>query len=107
MPGGTTLSAIVVLTNPRSIESEKGPKNILLDGNLFVTDTYDSPSLALLRFFNEDDESFDQEFTYAIIVAHVSRTLCCNEKKLTKYVTDRQVRLQNPSQILLRRPGTK
>lgn len=72
MTGGTTLSAIAVLTNPRTIDNGKGPKNTLFDGNLFVSDSYESPSLALLRFFNEENEIFDQDFIYAFIVAHVS-----------------------------------
>lgn len=72
MTGGTTISAVAVLTNPRPIDKTRGPRNLLFDVNIYVADDHDSPSLGLFRYFNKRNVTFEDEFTYAFIVVHVS-----------------------------------
>jgi hypothetical protein len=80
MSGSATISAIAVLENPR-VDSNKG-KNILFDAHLFI---YGDPKstghadLALLRYYNEQDLTFEEVGRYFIVanvcVHHFSTVL--------------------------------
>ncbi|KAH7869860.1 uncharacterized protein C8R40DRAFT_1128581 [Lentinula edodes] len=71
LSGTATLSAITVLESPRVID--KG-KTILFDAHLFFYDDPESSSnaLMLLRYYNDQDLTFDEVGTY-LIHANIAR----------------------------------
>ena len=82
-PGYTSISAIVVLECPRSINPTKGQRNIALDGNFFVTEGSRTATLGFLHYFASEDMANEIRkipekklgIQKAFIVANVRRLL--------------------------------
>jgi len=71
MTGGSTLSGIVVLSNCRSIENNT--RNLLFDGNIFASDSHDSPLLALIHMYNNSPSTIyhPDQIYFAYMTLHV------------------------------------
>ena len=69
-----SIAAIVVLESPRSINPEKGQRNIAFDANFFARESTRSKSMGLLRYFVTDEianEISPDGYHKAFIVANV------------------------------------
>ena len=78
-PGHIFLSGIVVLQNPRTLESEKRTRNIAFDVNLPIKDGKTN-AIGFLRYFipkskvEKMQKIWDNELTEAFITAKVRNT---------------------------------
>jgi hypothetical protein len=75
-PGQISLIGIVILASPRSVDPQRGNRNIAFDVNLPVKDG-NSRALGLLRYFIPEDKVgefqkvWENTFTKAFVVANV------------------------------------
>jgi hypothetical protein len=75
-PGQIIVAGVVILTNPRPVDPQKGNRNIVFDVNFPVKDGK-KRTLGLLRYFtpenrvNEFQKIWENTFTQAFIVAKV------------------------------------
>jgi hypothetical protein len=87
--GLAILTGIVVLAHPRSIDPQKGNRNVAFDVNLPVKDGT-AAALGLLRYFTPENRVADLQkiwtnsFTQAFIVSTVSISRSFFQRHLTK-----------------------
>ena len=90
-PGHIFLSGIIILQDPRTLESEKGTRNLAFDVNLPIKDGK-TKAVGFLRYFipkpkvEEMQKIWENEFTEAFITAKVCKIQ--NTCRCTKYVAD-------------------
>lgn len=75
-PGQIIVTGVVILTNPRPVDPQRGNRNVVFDVNLPVKDGK-KRTLGLLRYFtpenrvNELQKVWENTFTQAFIAAKV------------------------------------
>ena len=76
-PGSVTISGVVILQSPRSIDPQKGPRNVVFDANFCIVEGSQTVTMALLRYFappemtSDIQNMADKPFQKAFVVANV------------------------------------
>jgi hypothetical protein len=82
-PGQIFVTGVVILANPRAVDSQRGNRNVVFDVNFPVRDGK-RRTLGLLRYFTPEErvgelqKAWDNNFTEAFIVAKVRKVTYSN-----------------------------
>lgn len=75
--GSATISGLAVLESPRSVDPQKGPRNVVFDASFCIVEGSETVTMGLLRYFasnemaNEIQTMADKPYQKAFITANV------------------------------------